>query len=196
MATQTVTFFSNATQHELVRRPKNDKPIPSGTGWITDDPGLKYKFQPAIDESGRMVGRLDVAVGQDVQTDTNRWLAPGLESVERDAPSAIRAHKSFKRDFWEMPTPAANLRAQIRKFSVALDSDGLEGLIGQEQATFNRADLIAEAQDALELVQQTQAELRAAADAENEAQPDEFETPTVTPIVPKPKAKAKPKAGE
>jgi hypothetical protein len=190
----TVTFFSNATQYELVRRPKNDKPIPTGVGWITDDPGLKYKFKPAIDESGQMVGRLDVAVGQDVIADTNGWLAPGLTSEERDAPAALRAHRAFKRDFWEQPTPAKTIRGLIRRYSVALDHEALAGLIKTEQDTFNRADLISEAQDALELVQQTQAELTATAEAQ---QADEYKTPNVTPVeAPKPKAKAKPKVDE
>jgi hypothetical protein len=193
MAT-TVTFFSNFTEHELVRQPRNDKPLPSGTGWINDFKGVKYKFKPAVDESGQLVGRLDVHAGQDVLVDTMGWLAPGIDSVERDAPSALRAHRAFKRDFWEMPTPAANVRGQIRKFSVALDHDGLAALISTEQATFNRADLIAEAKDALELVKQTQAELTATAEQQ---QADEYKTPNVTPVeAPKPKAKAKPKDTE
>ena len=191
---QTVTFFSNFSQHVLVRQPERQAPTPDGQGWITTKDPVRYKFQPSVDESGKLVGRLDVTVGQDPMTDLPGWLAHGEKYGEtRDAPTALRAHVNFRRDFWEMPVPAAQIRGTIRKASVALDNEGLAALIEQERSTFNRADLLAEAQDALALVEQTRAELQ---EQQAEAEPDEFKTPTVTPVEasPKPKAKAKPKA--
>lgn len=194
----TVTFFSNATGHELVRQPKNDKPVPTGAGWMNDTPGVRYKFQPAIDESGRMVGRLDAIAGKDVlKYELQGWLAPDqAQGVERDMVAALRAHKMLGRDFWEMPTPAKVVRGLIRKFSVALASDELEKLIASERETFNRAELILEAEDGLKLVRETQDELRAAQEALETSGPQGDDPDGTPPTTPAPKAKAKPKAAE
>lgn len=179
----TITFFSNFTQHELVRQPRNDKPVPSGVGWISDTPGVRYRFEPAVNEDGRLVGRLDVRTGQDVMQDTLGWLAAGEDSsVKRDAPEALKAHREFGRDFWLMPVPSTMVRKLIRQASVALSEEDLVALIAEERGASNRRELIAEAEDALNLVREAVATLQAqAVQAEQEE-------------AAKPKAKAKPKA--
>lgn len=170
MAKTTVTFFSNATEHELVRQPRNDKPVPSGIGWINDTKGVKYKFKPAIDESGKLVGRLDVFVGQDKLQDHMGWLRPDEDdSVERDAPTALRAHREYGRDFWAMPVPMASFRSRIRVAIANLAADDLVALLAEEKAEHNRRELVTEAQDALDLVREQLANFeaaRAAAEAE------------------------------
>lgn len=172
---ETVTFFSNFTQHQLVRQPRNDKPVPSGVGWISDTKGVRYQFQPALDEAGEMVGRLDVKVGQDVLQDTLGWLAPGQDDeLKRDAPEALRAHREFGRDFWQMPVPAASIRARIRQASVALNEEALVALLDEERGSSKRADLISEAEDALALIREALSEMaaqQAAAEAEKAAKP-------------------------
>lgn len=166
MAKQTITFFSMYTGYELVRQPKHDVPVPSGIGWINSEPGVRYRFQPAIDESGKLVGRLDVTVGQDVLQDTMGWLAPDQDQdVKRDAPDALRAHREYGREFWAMKVPSASVRAAIRKALANLDEEALVALIEQERAETPRADLVSEAEDALLLVREQMASLRAQAEA-------------------------------
>lgn len=163
MAKTTVTFFSNATEHELVRQPRNDKPVPSGVGWINETRGVKYKFLPAIDEDGKLVGRLDVFVGQDKLQDHMGWLRPDEDdAIERDAPTALRAHKEYRRDFWQAAVPAKLVRARIRSGIANLNGEDLEALISEERAEHNRRELVTEAQDALELVREQMANIQAA----------------------------------
>jgi hypothetical protein len=183
MAKQTVTFFSNFTQHQLVRQPRNDKPVPTGVGWINDTPGVRYQFMPAIDDSGKLVGRLDVRVGQDVMQDTSGWLAADQDQdIKRDAPDALRAHREYGGDFWLMPVPATSVRSRIRQASVALSEEDLVALLAEERASTNpRADLLSEAEDALSLVREAVETLRASQEAQEAEQAA-------------PKAKAKPKA--
>lgn len=182
---QTVTFISKFTQHQLVRQPAVDKPLPSGTGWIRETDGVRYQFLPGLDdETGMLVGRLDVRVGQDKMQDRSGWLHPDADpQATRDAAEALRAHREFKQDFWELSTPAKVVRAEIRKALANLDDEALAALVETERSCNNRADLIAEAQDARALVAEQIASLQARADAEAAEQE-----------AAKPKAKAKPKA--
>ena len=165
---QTVTFLSNFTRHQIVRQPANDRPVPSGIGWISETPGVRYQFEPAVDdETGKMVGRLDVRVGQDKMIDTRGWLHPDADPEKtRDAVEALRAHREFGRDFWQMSTPAKAVRAEIRRALANLDEEALTAVIDGERAVNARADLISEAEDALALVREQIASLQARAEQE------------------------------
>lgn len=182
---QIVSFISKYTEHELVRVPRNETPT-AGLQWLTTTDAVKYKFYPTLAEDGSgLVGRLDVPVGSDKLVDGNRWLAPGQEQgIERDAPTALRAHVEFgaSRDFWQMPVPAAMVRRTLRQALAALDADAIKGLMAEERDVANRADLLSEAQDALDLVNEQVTSLQAA-QAEAEAEAEKA-----------PKAKTKPKA--
>jgi hypothetical protein len=150
--------------------------------WQTTQTPVRYRFQPAVNEKGELVGRLDVQVGQDKLVDHAGWLAVGAEAgIERDAAEALQVHKEFGSDFWMKDHEPGTLyprpqdtRAAIRKASVALDVETLERMI-------------AEAQDALGLIQEM-------VDAQAEAQA-KGETPAGEPAAkakpgPKPKAAA------
>jgi hypothetical protein len=115
MAKQVISFISKFTELELVRVPRNETPT-VGLQWVTSTQAVKYKFYPTLAEDGSgLVGRLDVPVGSDKLVDGNRWLAPGEEQgIERDAPTALRAHVEFgaSRDFWQMPVPPPSSAAR------------------------------------------------------------------------------------
>lgn len=195
----TTTFFSNYAEHVLVRRPHVEAPIPGVmAGWQTMQQPVRYKFQPALNDDGKLVGRLDVVDGQDKMRDHGGWLAAGQPNdVERDAAEALRAHREFGRDLWELGHEPGTLypRAQdtrklITRASVALDEDALTEIIETEQRSHNRRDLVSEAETALATVREAAAEIEAMR-AEQAAAETEATGDTVGPA---PKAKAKPKA--
>lgn len=167
MAKQTVTFVSKYTELELVRQPAVDVPLPSGqAGWISQSPGLRYKFEPSLDEAGGLVGKLDVIAGQDRLVDSSGWLARDAEQgVERDAVAALRAHREFGRDFWAMPVPMTVARARIRQAIANLNEADLVALLAEEKAEHNRRELVTETQDALSLVREQLANFQAAQEA-------------------------------
>lgn len=191
MAAKTVTFESKFTNLVLVRQPKLQMPLPTG-GWHTTQKTVDYAFQAENSKRGEdgWVGVLRVKEGQDkLSTDAEGWLAPGEEvGVERDAVAALMAHRSFGSRFWISghepgtlyPRPA-DLRGDIRRWSVALDADALEAALAAERSTHQRADLVTELADALTLVQEERAKMQAAAEKAEAEQAA-------------PKAKAKPKA--
>lgn len=188
MAKQTVTFHSNFTEHELVRVPRNETPT-AGLAWVQTTNAVKYKFQPAVDENGELVGRLDVIVGTDKLVDGSGWLRAGEEQgVERDAVAALRAHREFGpgRDFWQMATPMAMVRSRIRSAIANLREQELADLLAEERAEGKRAVLVSEIEDGLALVREQIANIEAA-----KAQADE-EPPAAAA---KPKAKPKAPAG-
>lgn len=170
--TAPVTFFSNYTGYELVRQPRNDKPVPSGVGWINETPGTRYKFQPAVDDSGMLIGRLDVLAGSDVLQDTMGWLAPGEDQeITRDAPTALRAHKQYGQEFWQAPVAASLVRRRIREAISEFDEDTLVAMIAEEKAsTVKRPELVAEIEDARRLIHDALVQARAHAEAEAQAQ--------------------------
>ena len=181
MAQNTVTFLSKFSQHELIRQPKLEAPTPTGL-WVTAQQRVAYKFEPYRDPaSGKLVGRVTVRPGQDkLDTDGNGWLAPGQDSgVMRDAVEALKAHREFGRDFWleghepgtVYPRPQ-DFRRDIRVATATLNEEMLAMMIEQERSTHGRGDLVAEAEDALDIVRKT----------------------VVDQGEPKPAAKAKPKA--
>lgn len=202
----TVTFFSNYTEHVLVRRPHVESPIPGiMAGWQTMQTPIRYKFQPALNADGKLVGRLDVTEGQDKLQDHAGWLAAGQPSgVERDAADALRAHREFGRDLWELGHEpgtlyprAQDLRKLITRASVALDEDALAEIIETELRSHNRRDLVSEAETALATVREAMVEMQAV-QATQSVEPDANQPePTNLPPTPypgpKPAAKAKPK---
>jgi hypothetical protein len=165
MAAKEHTFVSKYTQHEILRRPKMEVPLASG-GWIPSQQRVSYPFKPSLDrESGRLVGQLTVREGQDVlDTDHSGTLAPDKEiGIKRDAVQFLMDHRAYGEDFWLLghdpgtlyPRPV-DWRADVRKASVTLDEEALVGMIEKERRTHGRGDLIAEAQDALDLVRTVQ----------------------------------------
>lgn len=184
-----VMFESNFLNLTLVRVQKAQIPIPDGTGWQTTRKTVEYQFQPESSQRGEYgwVGVLRVKEGQDkLKSDGEGWLREGEDvGVERDAVAALLAHRSFGTKFWLVGHEPGTLyprdvdtRAAIRKASVALDEETLVNMIAEERRTHGRADLISEAEDALELVRGALAEVAAHQAAQEAA----------------PKAKAKPKA--
>jgi hypothetical protein len=174
MATEFV-FISNYTAHRLVRRPKHEIPTVTGA-WITRQDGVSYQFEPWLDrDSGKLVGILRVKAGQDkLDTDAGGWLKPGEEyGIERDAPTALMAHRAFQEDFWlhgfppgtKLPRPQ-EWRADIRQASVDLNEELLVKMIADERRTHGREDLISEAQDALDLIRGALAAAQERAEAE------------------------------
>jgi hypothetical protein len=184
MAATEFVFISNYTAHRLIRRPKHEIPTVTGA-WITRQDGVSYQFEPWLDrDSGKLVGILRVKAGQDkLDTDAGGWLKDGEEyGIERDAPTALMAHRAFGEDFWLSGHEPGTLyprpqdwRADVRKASVSLDEELLVNMVAEERRTHGREDLIGEAQDALELVRGALAAAQAQAEAE----------------APKPKAAAK-----
>lgn len=188
MAPKIVTFESKFGAYNIVRQPKVQVPLPNGTGWQTVERGKSYQFQPVPSpraESG-FVGVLTVKVGQDKLVDAEDWLKVGADvGPERDVVDALQLHREFGADFWIQghapgtlyPRPA-EFRREVTTCTAKLDDGRLAEMIAEETRTHGRAELIAEAQDALDIVAQMVAEAQAeTAEAE-----------------PKPAAKPKPKA--
>lgn len=187
MAPKTLTFESKYAAYAIVRSPRIQLPSPSGVGYQTTAKGLTYQFQPVPSpaaESG-FVGVLTVKAGQDKLVDNEDFLKAG-EDVEktRDAIEALMVAREFGADFWVQGHSPGTLyprpqewRREVTTCTAKLDDGRLAEMIAEETRTHGRAELIAEAQDALDIVAQMVAE----AQAETEAEP-------------KPAAKPKPKA--
>lgn len=174
---KTVTFESKAAAHCVVRHPKVQLPSPTGIGYQTTQKGLSYQFQPVPSpkaESG-FVGLLTVKVGQDKLLDHPGWLRDGEDEEKvRDAVEALQAHQEFGRDFWLQghepgtiyPRPV-EWRQDVIRASAALDDEKLRAMIAEEKASHGRVDLLAEAQEALDIVEG----VIASAEAEKAAKP-------------------------
>lgn len=189
MATKTVTFESKYGAFNLVRQRKVQIPLPTG-GYHTTQKTVDYQFQPVPSpkaESG-FVGVLTVKAGKDkLSTDDEAFLADGEEiGVERDAVAALMASRAFNDDFWVQghapgtvyPRPA-EWRRDVTLATANLADDKMIEMIAEERRTHGRIDLLAEAEEALEVVTEIIAAEQAKR-AEAEAA--------------KPAAKAKPKA--
>lgn len=179
-----VTFISNYSNHRLTRRAWVEKPLGDNSGgWVTSQVPVRYQFEAGM-EDGKVVGVLTVKAGQDKLVDHGGWLAAGQEQgVERDAVAALRAHREYGHDFVQQATPAKLVRARIRSAIANLNGEDLEALISEERAEHNRRELVTEAQDALELVREQMANIRA---AQEQAALEEQEKA----VKAKPKAKA------
>lgn len=165
MAAKTVTFESKYAAHTLVRYPKVDLPSPTGVGYQNVNRGKTYQFQPVpspLAESG-FVGHLTVKAGADkLTTDHDGWLRDGEEQgKERDVVEAFRAHREYGQDFWEQghapgtvyPRPV-DWRKDVTLATANLADDKLAEMIAEERRTHGRQELIAEAMDALDVVQE------------------------------------------
>jgi hypothetical protein len=173
----------------LVRQHRAQVPIPDGTGYHTVRKTLEYQFHPENSKRGEdrrgdldradsaehgWVGVLRVKEGQDkLATDGEGWLKPGEEvGVERDAVAALKAHRHFGTKFWMVghapgtiyPRPV-DWRSDVRRATAKLNEEVLVEMIAAERRSHGRADLIAEAEDALSLVREELAEAAAAAAA-------------------------------
>lgn len=197
MAGKTVVFESDVAHLILVRQRKLEQPLPTG-GWHTVQKSVDYEFvaTPTARTENGWCGVLRVKEGEDkLSTDDEGWLKAGEEvGEERDAPTALMAHRSFGTRFWLAGHPPgtlyprpADFRADVRRALTKLEEEALVEMVAKERSTHQRADLISEAEDALALVRQERAELDAAT-AEREAQEEaSYKAPKTKP---KPKAPA------
>ena len=186
---KTVTIISKFTRHNVVRQPHVEKPLPTGVGWTTAVPPIRYQFEEAPDGKGGLVGKLTLRAGQDKMVDGSGWLARDAEQgVERDAIEAFQAHREFGRDFWLegfepgalLPRPQ-DFRKDLMRAVGNLDEEKVVAMLAEERRTHGRGDLVIEADTALETIREALAEV-AAAQAAQEAE------------AAKPAAKSKPKA--
>lgn len=174
----TVTFFSNYTEHVLTRRPQIDVPLAQG-GWQTTQPPVRYRFSPAVNEKGELVGRLDVKVGQDKFKDHSGWLAAGQDqTVDRDAADAMRAYHAFGRDVWEsghapgtLYPRAQDFRKELLRAVGGLNEERLVEMVSEERWSHARPDLVSEAETALATVREAVAEIAAQQAAQEAAKP-------------------------
>jgi hypothetical protein len=162
-----VTFHSKYTEHEIIRRPRFQAPLPQG-GWQTiGEPRISFNFHAAPSpDGGGLIGVCHVLPGRNKMVDGDGWLAAGMEQVERDDVEALRAHNAFGQDFWEAPVPVTDLRREIRLAGVNLNEEGLVAIIAEEQRTAKRADLLEDAEGTLAAVRETLAQAQAQAEAE------------------------------
>lgn len=184
MAGKTVTFESKSAHFTLIRQHRIQTPLLTG-GYQTVQKGLTYKFQPTPSGKGenKLIGVLTVREGQDkLSTDDESFLRPGEEvGVERDAVQALMANKGFGAKFWLKghepgtlyPRPQ-DFRRELQVCIASLNEERLVEMLREERGSHQRPDLLAEVEDALDVVRQTLAVAQAEAE--------------------KPAAKAKPKA--
>ena len=180
MAPKPVTFHSRYTEYEIIRRPRIQTPLPMGGGWQTvGEPRISFEFHAAPSPDGtHLIGVCHVLPGRNKLVDGDGWLAAGMEQKERDDVEALRAHSAFGRDFWEAghepgtlyPRPV-DFRADLVSASVALDEEAILELIGAEEKSHVRRELLDEAKVALDQVRSARAQIEAAqAEADAEAE--------------------------
>jgi hypothetical protein len=175
MAPKTITFHSRYTEHEIIRRPRNQVPLPMGGGWQTvGEPRISYQFHAAPAPDGKsLIGVCHVQVGRNKMVDGDGWLAAGLEQKERDDVDALRAHEAFGRDFWEAghapgtlyPRPQ-DFRRELMEAATGLHEERLVAMLVEERKSHARRELIEDAEAALENVRVALAQATAQAEAE------------------------------
>jgi hypothetical protein len=175
MAGKTVTFESKSAHFTLIRQHRVQTPLLTG-GYQTVQKGITYKFQPTPSGRGenKMVGVLTVREGQDkLTTDDESFLAPGEEvGIERDAVKALMASRAFGAQFWVKghepgtlyPRPQ-DFRRELQVCIASLNEERLAEMLQEERGSHQRADLLAEVEDALEVVRETLAAAAAEAEA-------------------------------
>lgn len=175
MAKTAVIFHSRFTEHELVRRPRDEEPLRGG-GWRTTQTRIAYQFHaaPAPDGLGGLIGVLEVQPGKDRMADHNGWLKDGQdETAERDAVAALRAHRQYGFDFWEAghapgtlyPRPV-DWRRDVMSAGVGLDEETLVRMIGEERGLHARPELMTFAEETLAVVRDNLAQIAATQEAE------------------------------
>lgn len=173
MAAKPVTFHSKYTEHEIIRRPRIQVPLPQG-GWQTiGEPRISFNFHAApAPDGGGLIGVCHVIPGRNRMVDGDGWLAAGMEQVERDDVDALRAHNAFGHDFWEAghapgtkyPRPQ-DFRRDLMTAVGKLDEERLVAMIAEEQGSHARPDLLEDATAALGTVREELAQVQAAAEA-------------------------------
>lgn len=148
--TRTVTFVSRYSDLTLVRKPEVDEYV-TGIGRKVLQRALRYEFHQ---------NHLKVTAGRDVHQDSEGWLAPGEDpDEERDAVEALKAHRAYGRDFWleghgpnvVYPRPV-DVRKELKAAIAALDEARVAEMLREEREGHNRAELVEECEDALEVI--------------------------------------------
>lgn len=159
-----VVFLSRYTNLVLVRRPVQEEVLVGGARRIVDN-GKKYRFEQGV---------LRVRPGKDVFVDHDGWLHQDAEQdVERDVVEALRAHRRFNKEFWEVgkePGRAKPYDEDVLEWMSAavadLDVERLEQLLSDERNGHNRALLVRALSSALEKTRETRVKIEAAANDE------------------------------
>ncbi len=150
-----VVFLSRYTNLVLVRRNMRDD---GGINRRIIDTGKKYRFEQGV---------LRVRPGQDKMIDHDGWLHRDAEQdIERDAVDALRAHRRFNKEFWEVgkepgrPQPYEEEVLEWLGEAVAdLNVERLEQLLVGERETHNRPLLVRALTSAIKTTAATRAKL-------------------------------------
>lgn len=177
---KSVTFHSRYTEHEIIRRPRRQIPLPDGGGWQTvGEPRIAFAFHAAPAPDGQtLIGVCHVIPGRNRMVDGDGWLRADQEQKERDDVEALQAHNAFGRDFWLAghepgtlyPRPQ-DFRRELMAAIGKLDEERLVAMIAEERGSHARPDLIEDATAALGTVREELAQAAAAAEAEAKAKP-------------------------
>lgn len=159
---QTYRLYSRGRSEKLIRQPL--LLLETATGrQIKQQDRVVYDFAPD--------GRLEVREGQDVLADGPVDPATG-EPTEQDAVAWLMSHPLLNERFWvegyepgrPLPTER-DFMAIVTQASALLQEKPIVGALEQEMATHNRPVLVAAAEDALEMIRATNAELAKQKDA-------------------------------
>jgi hypothetical protein len=162
-----VVFFSRYTNMKLVRQNAVEEVLVGGIRRQVN-PGKRYRFEQ---------GTLRVRVGKDVMVDHDGWLARDAEEgIERDVVDALRAHRRYNKDFWEVGKEPGRLKpydedvlAWMSDAVADLDVDRLTQLLEDEKNTHARPLLVRALGSALEKTRETRVKIEAAANDQKAA---------------------------
>lgn len=154
-----VVFLARYDNLVLVRQNAIDEVLVGGARRIVN-PGKRYRFEQGV---------LRAKVGRAVMVDHDGWLARGAEeNIERDEVDALRSHRRFNKDFWEVGKEPGRLvpyeetvLESMSEAVAALDVEALEKLLVGERETHNRPLLTRALAKALETTQTTRVKLEA-----------------------------------
>lgn len=152
-----VVFYSKFPELKLIRVPRNMRVLATGQQEVIQE-SLHYQFRAHV---------LVVRVGQDELVDGTGWLANDQDGrIKRDAPDALRAHRTFNTDFWEegqepgRPLPSdVDFNREVREALMRLDEEALEALYQQERDSHARPSLLANAHESILAVRDMKAEV-------------------------------------
>lgn len=178
-----VVFLARYDNLVLVRQPAIEDVLAGGARRIVQK-GKRYRFAQGV---------LRAKVGRDVLVDHEGWLARDAEeNVERDQVDALRAHRRYNKDFWEVgkePGRAQPYEEDVLEWmseAVAdLDVERLEKVLAGEKETHNRPLLTRALTSALNKTRETRVKIEAAANDQAAAEAEKAKP-----------AKAKPKDAE
>lgn len=152
-----VVFLSRYTNLLLVRHPAREEVLLGGVRRLVDH-GKKYRFEQGV---------LRVRPGKDRMVDHDGWLHRDAEQdVERDAVDALRAHRRFNKEFWEVGKEPGRLQPYeetvlewLGEAVADLDTERLEQILTGERETHNRPLLVRALASALKTTAATRAKL-------------------------------------